>query len=51
MYYYSLVTKLNLNSKTYVKIEDKNKSSLNSLDLLTNQTKYIGLRKMLDSIG
>ena len=51
MYYYSLVTKFKLSSKTYVKNDDKNKSSLNSLDLLTYQTKYIGLRKMLDSIG
>ena len=51
MYYYSLITKFNLRSKTFVKIDDKNKSSLNSLDLLTKQTKYVGLRKMLDSIG
>jgi hypothetical protein len=43
MYYYSLTSRLYSGKKS--------KSSLIELDLLTNQTEYFGLRKMLDVLN
>lgn len=43
MYYYALTSRLYTGKRR--------KSSLEELDLLTNQTKYFGLRKMLDVIN
>jgi hypothetical protein len=43
MYYYSLTSRLYSGKKS--------KSSLIELDLLTNQTEYFGLRKMLDALS